>query len=203
MDLKQRLRKALTITTREFKIALDQGFEPTTGNKVYPERMVSYYYIRAIAMALSPPMALSPANVFLELPATGTRGGKQDNHIDALVFNHDVVVVAEFKVGWAPSHWDALARNLKRLRGPIAKEIRKKSKGGPQRRPFIFLGSDCWYPEKAKVWTSGMQSGGWSLPKPMLAAHHRDYLCVYPDKGKGYDGYYFTWAVFDFDEMSA
>ncbi|MGC2519273.1 MAG: hypothetical protein WA373_09255 [Burkholderiales bacterium] len=195
MDLKQRLREALTVTTREFKRALAQSFEPTTGVKAYPERMVSYYYIRAIAMALS------PANVFLELPVT--RGGKQDNHIDALVFNHDEVVAAEFKVGWAPSHWDALARDLKRLRGPIAKEIRNKFKGGPRRRPFIFLGSDCWNPEKAKVWTSGIQSGGWNLPKPMLAAHDRDYLRVYPDKGKGYDGYYFTWALFDFDEMFA
>jgi hypothetical protein len=198
MDLKRRLRRALTITAKEFKDALDQGFEPTTGNKTYPERMVSYYYIRAIAMALP------RANVFLELPVTGKRERKQDNHIDALVFNDREVVVAEFKVGWAPSHWEALARDFQRLTGPIAKEIRKKFKGSLQRRAFIFLGADCWRLEKAKIWTSGIRSGKWNLPKPMLAPRvHRDSLRVFSENGKDYDGYYFTWAVIPFDEMAA
>jgi len=198
MDLKRRLRRALIITTKEFKHALEQDFEPTSGNKAYPERMVSYYYIRAIAMALP------RANVFLELPVTGKRGRKQDNHIDALVFNDREVVVAEFKVGWAPSHWEALARDFERLRGSVAKEIRKKFEGAPRGRAFIFLGTDCWRLEKAKAWKSGMESGRWNLPKPMLAlAAHRDYLCVWTEKGKGFDGYYFTWAVIPYDEMSA
>jgi len=198
MDLKRRLRRALTITTKEFKHALDQGFEPTTGVKTYPERMVSYYYISAIAMALP------RASVFLELPVTGKRERKQDNHIDALVFNDREVVVAEFKVGWAPSHWEALARDFQRLTGPIAKEIRKKFKGSPRRRAFIFLGTDCWRLEKAKIWTSGIRSGKWNLPKPMLAARvHRDSLRVFSENGKDYDGYYFTWAVIPFDEMAA
>src|SRR5258706_12084016 len=177
MDLKRRLRSALTITRKEFKHALDQGFEPTTGIKTYPERMVSYYYVRAIAMALP------RASVFLELPVIGKRERKQDNHIDALVFNDGEVVVAEFKVGWAPSHWEALARDFRRLSGPIAKEIRKKFKGSPRRRAFIFLGSDCWRPERAEAWKSGKRAGNWKLPKSMLGSQ-RDYVCVYPDKGK-------------------
>lgn len=196
MDLKRRLRGALRITTKEFNQALER-FEPTTGDKVYPERMVSYYYIRAIAKALP------RAHVLLELPVTGKRGRKQDNHIDALVFNDREVVVAEFKVGWAPSHWEALARDFERLRGPIAQEIRGMFRDDQRRRAFIFLGADCWYLEKAKAWASGMRSGKeWSLPQPMLATD-REYLPVYHDKGKDYDGYYFTWAVTPFDEMSA
>lgn len=118
MDLKQRLHQALAITTKEFNHALEQGFESTAGN--YPERMVSDYYIRAIAMALP------RANVFLEVPVTGKRGSNQDHHIDALVFNDREVVVAEFKVAWAQSHWDALTRDLARLQGPVAQEIRRK-----------------------------------------------------------------------------
>ena len=199
MDLKQRLLRALKSTTKEFKHALDQRFEPTTGDKVYPERMVSYYYIRAIAMALQP-----RANVLLELPVTGKSGRKRDNHIDALVFNDREVVLAEFKVGWAPIHWEALARDFERLRGRVAKEILKKFGDGRRRRTFIFLGSDCWRLEKARVWTSGRRSGNWNLPRPILATHraHRDYFPVYDGNGKNYDGYYFTWAVIPFDERS-
>ncbi len=197
MDLKQRLRGALRITTKEFNRALDR-FEPTAGDKTYPERMVSYYYIRAIAKALP------RANVLLELPVTGKRGRKQNNHIDALVFNDREVVAAEFKRGWAPSHWADLARDFERLRGVIAKEIRKGFIDGQRRRAFIFLGADCWYLEKARTWKSGVRSGQWNLPKPMLApAAYRDYLRVYPDKGKDYDGYYFTWAVIPFDAVFA
>lgn len=161
--------------------------------------MVSYYYIRAIAMA----MALPRAHVLLELPVSGKSGRKQDNHIDALIFNDREVVLAEFKVGWAPSHWEALARDFERLRGRVAKEILNKFKDGRRRRTFIFLGSDCWRLEKAETWKSG-RSGKWNLPKPILAAHraHRDYLPVYDENGKDYDGYYFTWAVIPFDEKS-
>lgn len=198
MGLERRLRRALTITASEFKHALSQGFEPTTGNKTYPERMVSYYYIRAIAMALP------HANVFLELPVTGKHGRKQDNHIDALVFNDRELVVAEFKVGWAPSHWEAIARDFQRLTGSVAKEIREKFEGRQRRRAFIFLGTDSWRLEKAEIWTSGKRSGKWNLPKLMLADRvHRDYLPVFREEEKDYDGYYFTWAVIPFDEMAA
>jgi hypothetical protein len=198
MDLKRRLHRALKITTKEFTRALD-SFDPTVGDKTYPERMVSYYYIRAIAKALH------RANVLLELPVIGKHEHKQDNHIDALIFNDREVVVAEFKRGWAPSHWESLARDFERLRGPnVAKEIRRGFAGRQPPPAFIFLGADCWRQEKAKAWKSGMRSGKqWNLPKPMLAAH-RDYLTVYSDKeGKDYDGYYFTWAVIPFDEMAA
>lgn len=196
MVFTRRLRRALRITTKEFNAALER-FDPTTGDKTYPERMVSYYYIRAITKALP------GANVLLELPVTDKRGRKQVNHIDALIFNDREVVVAEFKRGWALSHWEALSRDFKRLRGPkIAPEIRKRFVDDQRRRAIIFLGADCWYLEKAKAWKSGRRSGNWILPKPMLAAE-REYLRVYSGKGKDYDGYYFTWAVIPFDEMSA
>jgi hypothetical protein len=102
MDLKQRLLRALKTTTKEFNHAL-KCFDPTVGDKTYPERMVSYYYIRAIAKALP------RANILLELPVTGKHEHRQDNHIDALIFNDRELVVAEFKRGWAPSHWEFLS----------------------------------------------------------------------------------------------
>ena len=104
------------------------------------------------------------------------------------------MVAAEFKRGWAPSHWGSLGRDFDRLRGPISREILGRFIDNRRRRAFILLGADCWYPEKAKAWKSGKEAGRWSLPKPMLATD-RDYLRVYSDKGKGYDGYYFTWAI--------
>jgi len=90
MDLKQRLLRALKTTTKEFNHALKR-VEPTVGDKTYPERMVSYYYIRAIAKALLP-----RANVLLELPVTGKHEHRQDNHIDALIFNDRELVVDGF-----------------------------------------------------------------------------------------------------------
>src|SRR5712691_263014 len=117
MDLKRRLRRALKATAKEFDEALTP-FDPTSGDKTYPERMVSYYYIQGLATALA------SASVLLELPVTGKGGHRMDNHVDALIFNDREVVVAEFKLGWAPSYWSALARDLARLQGPVAQEIR-------------------------------------------------------------------------------
>ena len=197
MDLKKRLHRALTSTAREFNRSLDR-FDPTIGDKTYPERMVSYYFIRAVAKALP------PANVLLELPVIGKRKHIQDNHIDALVFNDRELVLAEFKRGWAPGHWESLYRDFERLKGSnVAKEIRRGFRNDQHRRAYIFLCADCWYLEKAKAWKSGKPLGAkWSLPKPMLAAH-RDYLTVYSEIGKDYDGYYFTWALIPLDKMPA
>jgi len=202
MELEQRLRRALKITASEFNRAL-WHFDPAPGrDNTYPERMVSYYYVRALAKALP------RANVFLEIPVTGRSQRGWDNHIDALVFDDDEAIVAEFKVAWAPSHWESIARDLKRLRGAsVAKEIRKGFESAERvaprrRRQFIFLGADVWRPERAEAWKSGKRAGNWTLPRSMLASQ-RDYVCVYPDKGKDFDGYYFTWALFHFDEMAA
>jgi hypothetical protein len=152
MDLKRRLHRALKIAAKEFNHALGR-FEPTVGDKTYPERMVSYYYIRAIAKALP------RANVLLELPVTGKQKHRQDNHIDALIFNDRELVVAEFKRGWAPSHWESLARDFERLRGPnVEKAILRGFGNRPLPPAYIVLGSDCWRPEKAETWKSGMRS---------------------------------------------
>jgi hypothetical protein len=202
MGLEQRLRNALKVTADEFNRALYQ-FDPTPDrSNSYPERMVSYYYVRALARALP------RANVFLEIPIRGRSNRGWDNHIDALIFNDREVIVAEFKVAWAPEHWESLARDLARLRrASVAEEIRmcfdKAERVAPRpRRPFIFLGADVWRPERAEAWKSGDNAGNWALPTSMLASR-RDYVCVYPDKGKDFDGYYLTWALFDFNEMAA
>lgn len=193
MAFERRFRGALEITAKEFRQALDR-YEPTTGNKTYPERMFSYYYIRAIAKALP------RANVLLELPITSKHGHRQDNHIDALIFNDRMVVAAEFKRGWAPSHWRDLAKDLERFGGRIADEIRSGFRRRRPRHAFILLGSDCWKLKHAKEWTAGTRSGRWNFPRTEF--EHRDYLRVYKDKGRDYDGYYFTWAVIPFDELS-
>ena len=195
MGLEERLRKALKATAKEFDDALTP-FDPTSGDKTYPERMVSYYYIQALARALA------PASVLLELPVTGERGHRMDNHVDALVFNDREVVVAEFKLGWAQSYWTSLARDLARLQGPVAQEIRGRFTDKRRRRPFVFLGADCWWQHVANVWKTGSRARGWTLPRTLRTAH-RDYLCVYRGRGKDYDGYYFTWALIPFDEMAA
>ena len=196
MELRQRGRNALRSAARDFNCALDH-FDPAPNrNNSYPERMVSYYYIQALARALP------SANVLLEIPVTGRPRRGWDNHIDALIFNDREVVVAEFKVAWAPSHWVDLAGDLERLRTPtVAREI-LAGFSVRRHRPYIFLGADCWRPERADAWTSGMKAGKWVLPKSMLASQ-RDSLCVYPDKGTDFDGYYFTWAVIPFREMAA
>ncbi len=36
-----------------------------------------------------------------------------------------------------------------------------------------------------------------------MHASERDYLCVYPDKGRDFDGYYLTWALIPFREIAA
>lgn len=193
MDLEGRFRRALKATANKFARALT-SFEPTFGVSTYPERMVSYYYIQALAKALA------PASVLLELPVTGKRG--RNNHIDALVFNDCEVVVAEFKRAWTPSHWEDLARDLARLQSPVAREIREGFTDKRRRRSYVLLGADCWYRETANAWKSGSPAKRWNTPPSFLAAH-RDYVRVYQGKGEDYDGYYFTWALSPFDEMAA
>lgn len=195
VQLGERLRNALKIGARDFSHALD-CFDPRPGrDNSYPERMVSYYYVQALARALP------GAHVLLEIAITGESGREFDNHVDALVFNDHELVVAEFKVSWAPSHWVHLARDLERLRGPVAKQIRTgfAVRG---RRAFIFLGTDCWHRGGADAWKAGTKFGKWILPESMHTSE-RDYLCVYPDKGRDFDGYYLTWALIPFREMAA
>jgi hypothetical protein len=117
--------------------------------------MVSYYYVQALAKALA------PARVLLEVPVTGRIGRGRDNHVDALVFNDRELLVAEFKRAWTPSHWGDLARDLGRLRGPVAREIGRGFVDGRRRRSFILLGADCWYLEFANAWKSGESVRRW------------------------------------------
>lgn len=202
MELAQRFRNALKVTAGEFNHALSR-FDPAPDrNNSYPERMVSYYYVRALALALP------RSNVLLEIPVRGRSKRGWDNHIDALIFNDHEMVVAEFKVAWAPDHWESLARDVDRLKmASVTKEIsdgfdKAESVVIRRRQSFIFLGADVWRSERAEAWKSGKKVGNWVLPKSLLD-FQRDYVCVYPDKGKDFDGYYLTWALFDFHEMAA
>jgi len=195
MELKERIRIALEASAKNLARALD-CFEPTIGENPYPERMISYYYIQALAAALE------PSNVILELPVTGESGRGKDNHIDALIFNNREVVAAEFKRAWTPTHWEDLARDLVRLKGPVSKEIHRGFFDKRHRRPFVFLGADCWYGEVANAWKSGLPSKGWSA-SPLFLEAHRDYHCVYSYKSKTCDGFYLTWALLPFNEMAA
>ena len=196
--LRYRLRRSLERAAKRFNHALNQ-FDPTTGEKTYPERMVSYYFVRAVGEALQ------GANVLLEMPVT--IGGRQDNHIDALIYSEQEVVLAEFKRGWAPSHWKSLATDYERLqRVSLTKEIQSKFRIRCPRRAYIFLGTDCWVEWIGEIWKTGESSRGWTLPK-MLHETTRDYVRVYKcepdDKGKGYDGYYFAWALAPYDRTFA
>ena len=195
MTLERRLFSALKVAAEDFVRALE-FFEPTSGPNAYPERMVSYYYIQALAKALGK----SP-NVFLEVPFAGKRGGKKDNHIDALVFNDREMVMAEFKRAWTPSQWRSLATDLKRLQGRAGREIRRSFEDSDKRRSFVFLGADCWRADVAKVWKTDSKVRLWTVP-PTLRNAHREYLRVFSGKGKDYDGYYLTWALIPLDNMA-
>ena len=197
MQIARRIRAALNTTSKVFCRALD-SFDPAPGaTNPYPERMVSYYYIQALAEALA------PARVLLEAPVTGKSGRGRDNHVDALVFNDRELVVAEFKRAWTPSHWVDLARDLSRLRGPVAREISRGFLDDRRRRSYILLGADCWFLEFANAWKSGLSAKRWVLPHTFRRAY-RDSLTVYdwPD-GPDLDGYYLTWALLPYDEMPA
>lgn len=197
MGIAHRLRVALSTTSKVFNRALD-SFDPAPGAKnPYPERMVSYYYVQALAKALA------PARVLLEVPLTGKSSRGRDNHVDALVFNDREVVVAEFKRAWTPSHWGDVARDLARLRGPFAREIHRGFVDGRRRRAYVLLGADCWYLEVANAWKSGASAKRWVLP-PAFRRAHRDKLSVYGwPEGPDLDGYYFTWALLPYNEMTA
>lgn len=198
MSLQSRLQKQIRIAAKKFN-GVHRFIDPTVhkdgegGN--YPERMFSYYYIQAIAAALK------PATVLLELPVTGKNKRRMDNHVDALIFNDKEMVVAEFKLGWAQSHWDALARDLRRLRGSVALEIQNKFIDKQRRRAWIFLGADCYRQSVAEVWKSGISLNKRILPCALGKSDFRDYERVWKDVGTGFDGHYLTWALLPYDEM--
>ena len=198
MALKNRLRKEIKAASETFSDVLNY-ISPTahlhsTEHNNYPERMFSHFYIKAIAKALN------TDNVLLELPVRGKRGHRMDNHIDALIFNDRQIVVAEFKLGWAQSGWEALARDLVRLQGPVAQEIRKKfTRQG--RRPWIFVGTDCYRKNVAAVWKSGRAGARHRLPRALGNAH-RDFVPVWEEEGKNFDGHFLMWALLPYAEMS-
>lgn len=153
MRLERRLRRALEVAKDDFDRAL-ASYEPTSGVNSYPERMISYYYIQALAKALQ------PASVLLEIPVAGARGHRRDNHIDALIFNDRETIIAEFKRAWTPSHWRDLAGDLKRVQGRAGREMRKRFEDNHKRRSFVFLGADCWYSEVAEAWKPAPEQHG-------------------------------------------
>ena len=192
MQLGERLRNALKIGARDFSHALD-CFDPRPGrDNSYPERMVS--------SSLRPGSRQGASRVrtcSLEIAIAGESGRESDNHVDALVFNdHKLVVARNSRFPGHPVTGYISHGISERLRGPVAKQIRTgfAVRG---RRPFIFLGTDCWHRGGADAWKAGTKFGKWILPESMHT-YRRDYVCVDPDKGRDFDGYYLTWALIPF-----
>lgn len=167
-------------------------FQLSQGGNAHPERAVSYFFIRAIADAIG------GARVFLEVPVLNTKSGRRDNHLDALVFNNEVAILAEFKRGWTPRLWQDLAADAKRVRDVVGGDVLKRFLDKKPRSLHGFYGIDAWRAPIAKAWRSGTGYEGWSLPEVFREMYRRMH-CVWedPDKGKAkaYHGYYALWAL--------
>jgi len=75
--------RRLAETRSRFRIAV--------GQNGYPERAISYFYIRAIVDAVHQGTAV------IEVPIPSDTTKRTDNHLDTLVFDDDVAILAEFK----------------------------------------------------------------------------------------------------------
>lgn len=165
-------------------------FVPREGG-AYPERAISHFFIRALMDAIQ-------GTAVLEAAFPNVVTSKNDNHLDAIVFNAEVAILAEFKTAWAPIHWHYLAEDAGRVQR-FAPGIAKRFRDGKQRRQFAFYGVDAWRLEIANAWENGEAYKKWTLP-PVFAPMRRGIQTVWRDepgdsKGKDYDGYYLLFAV--------
>ena len=179
-------------------------FRLAVGKNAYPERTVSHFFIRALVEALSPdPQANTPASgtgasALLEVAVVSGTSGRVDNHLDALVFNEDTAILAEFKRAWSPSHWKDLAADVRRVRGLVAQDIGARFLDHGTRQLIGFYGVDAWRQSVVDAWSSGQSHRNWNVP-PEMAGMQRSAHVVWrddsPDRtGKDYDGYYLLWA---------
>jgi hypothetical protein len=167
-------------------------FQLSQGGNAYPERVLSYFFIRAIADAKG------GADVFLEVPVLNTKSGRRDNHLDALVFNNEVAILAEFKRGWTPRLWQDLAADVKRVRDVVGGDVLKRFRDKKPRRLHGFYGIDAWRAPIADAWLSGTEYRRWVLPDVFSKMDRRmHFVWENPDKSKVKDDhpYYALWAL--------
>lgn len=187
LDLRPHLieqAKHFTAAHDAFHITVDPG-------NGYPERTVSRYMIQALVAAIPGSQCL------LEVPISHPERKRQDEHIDALIFNDDLCVIAEFKRVYARHHWDWLGEDAIRLKLRVAPILHERFKDGRHRQVIKFVGADCWYADHARIWkgerTDEVKTKPGLLP-PIIAGLHRDALTLRGHQAAGMDGYYWLWA---------
>ncbi len=152
----------------------------------YPERMLTYYLIQAVARCLKRPQVL------LEVPIRNPADTRDDNHIDAIVFDKDAAFLCEFKRAWAPRHWVDLAADARRVRA-LEDGLGRRFSHRPHRL-FGFYAADCWYKAVAAAWCTGTTYRRWQLPE-VFRPMRRGSCTVFERKGTSFDGHYLTWAL--------
>ena len=152
----------------------------------YPERLLTYYLIQAVARCLERP------KVLLEVPIRNPADTRDDNHIDAIVFDDATAFLCEFKRAWAPRHWVDLAADARRV---SAVEDDLALRFGRRPRQLIgFYASDCWQKAVATAWCTGTSYKRWQLPE-VFRSMTRGSCTVSERKGTSFDGHYLTWAL--------
>ncbi|MEX1095820.1 MAG: hypothetical protein WED34_07200 [Planctomycetales bacterium] len=168
----------------------------------YPERAVSFFFIRALASAVGD--RRGDGHVVLEVGVANEPGKRFDRHFDALVFGDEIAFLAEFKQVWTPKNWLWLADDVDRVHH-FADQVLNRFKNresaeqpGPSRF-FGFYGCDCWRSEVAAAWKTGDQFKRWTIPPAFLEMHRGSQTVWSVDggrkKGTDFDGYYFLWAM--------
>ena len=177
----QRLKQACA----QFHIALP--------GRAYPERSITYFYIGALAEALD------GGTVIAEVPFPNADGSISNNHLDAIVFNDEVAILAEFKRSWTPNHWLDLAHDIPRVLR-LADSILPRFRDKRSRTLFGFYGSDSWRSQAAHAWKTGEVYRGWQLP-PEFERMNRGAMKVWDrtDDSEALqqtqeDGYFWIWA---------
>lgn len=192
-DLFQRIRDALVKQAANLNTARQVFQIVPRSQGAYPERAISHFAIRAACDAVD-------GIAILEAGFPNDSESKNDNHLDALIFNDEIAILAEFKRAWTPSHWKGIAADAVRIErfGPaISKRFNDTDK--PKRRLFALYGLDAWRVEIANAWRDESTCDRWKLPDKFKAMK-RGYVVVWTEPngrqpGTDYDGYYLLFAI--------
>lgn len=186
------INKAVNQHTARMKSACAR-FHIALDGRSYPERSFSHFYLGALAAALD------GGAVIAEVPFPKAQGSIPNNHLDAIVFNDDFAILAEFKRSWTPSHWQDLALDVDRVHR-FADNIQSRFRDNRERTLIGFYGCDSYRSQAADVWTNGGEYNRWKLPHEFLPMKrsksrvwHRNDDPEAPLQAKE-DGYYWLWA---------
>lgn len=186
------LFQAISARVRQHAMHLNRADEqfqiiPSEGRGgAYPERAITYFFIQALREAID-------GTVILETPFQNQVTSKHEFHLDAVVFNDDLVILAEFKTAGAPAHWDLLAADFNRVNA-FAKVIDTRFRVAKPRRLFEFYGVDAWRERIAEVWLTGNPSHGWKLPD-VFREMNRGIERVWTKKAADFDSYHLLFAL--------